>query len=525
MIRSIATALVAAGLCFTNAYAAEFSALANPPTQSIGQVPSGGCGSVILTQNANNTPAAGNSVSCNAGGLHADNSYFRAFASATIPTGFSACAVEFGIESANASGTGTTQPVTVNIYSSTGAAFPGGTRVVVGTATVQVADQALTLLSVPLTATVPAGAELVAEVFTPDGQAAGHSFFIGSNTSAETGPSYIQAAACGINTPTDLAAVGFANMNLVLNVLGDPAGPAATDLQITKTDGVTTASPGGTLTYTIVATNAGPAASTGAVVADTFPASLTCSYTSAPAGGATGNTSGSGNINDTLTLPASSSVTYTATCTVSGGATGTIANTATITAPQGQTDSDPSNNSATDTDTVTQGATVGGTKTASQGTVSPGGSFSYTVVLTNSGQGTQGDNPGDEFTDVLPAGVTGTSVSATSGTATLVGNTVTWNGSIAPSGSVTITINATLSGGATSGSTIDNQGTINFDSNGDGTNDATAQTDNPALPGAADPTGIVVGAPLSVPVNSTWMLVLLGLGLALFGLRRTIAAR
>ena len=40
------------------------------------------------------------------------------------------------------------------------------------------------------------------EVFTPDGQATGNLFFIGSNAAAETGPSYLSAADCGITTPT-----------------------------------------------------------------------------------------------------------------------------------------------------------------------------------------------------------------------------------------------------------------------------------------------------------------------------------
>ena len=78
---------------------------------------------------------------------------------------------------------------------------------------------------------------------------------------------------------------------------------ASADLSITKTDGVTTATPGGSVTYTIVATNAGPSNATGATVADTFPASLTCTWTCVGAGGGTCTASGSGNINDTVNLP------------------------------------------------------------------------------------------------------------------------------------------------------------------------------------------------------------------------------
>lgn len=530
MKRTAIAAILAAGSMLGMAHAASLSTNGNnaSPLPSGSQPNGTPCGTVVLTQNPNNTPTPG-SVSCNNGAAngfeHADNSYFRAFNLGAFPSGFNACAVEFGVETANAGDPATTQPITVNIYSNTGGAFPAGTRTVVGTATVQVPDQTLGLVSVPITANVPAGAELVAEVFTPNGQAANHSFFIGSNATAETGPSYIQAADCGLASPAALSSIGFPNMHLILNVRG---GAPAADLAITKTDGVTTVTAGGTTTYTITATN--PAAGTAATpvtIADTFPAGLTCTYTSVAAGGATGNTaSGSGNINDTtVTMPAGSSVTYTATCAISAAATGTIANTATIAGPAGL-DPNAANNSATDTDTVAAGANVSGTKTASSGTVIPGQAFSYTIVLNNTGNGAQGDNAGAEFTDVLPAGVTGTSVTATSGIATLVGNTVAWNGAIAAGGSVTITINATLAAG-TFGATINNQGTISYDSNGDGTNDATRATDNPALPGAADATGVVVGgAPAqSVPVDARWALLLLALGLGFIALRRMNATR
>ena len=95
---------------------------------------------------------------------------------------------------------------------------------------------------------------------------------------------------------------------------------------------------------------------------------------------------------------------------------------------------------------------------------------------------------------MLPAGLTLTNATATSGTATfnVNPNEVTWNGTLAPlGGSVTITITATINAG-TQGTTISNQGTFNFDSNNDNTNDASALTDDPGVGGAADPTNFVV---------------------------------
>jgi len=83
---------------------------------------------------------------------------------------------------------------------------------------------------------------------------------------------------------------------------------------------------------------------------------------------------------------------------------------------------------------------VTATKTVA-GSFVRGGTVTYTVTLTNNGSVPLNDNPGDEFTDVLPADLALTSANATSGTAvaTMATNTVTWNGPIAANGSVTIT--------------------------------------------------------------------------------------
>ena len=187
-------------------------------------------GPITLQQTASQTPVAG-SVACNAGGFHTLNSYFRAYnlGPMALPGPVQINSVQFGIELADANGTGTTQPVTVNVYTSAGA-FPGGVRTLVGTSgVVQVSDQTLTTMTVPITVppTVPANAILVLELVTPDGRApANNRFFIGSNTSAQTGPSYIQAADCGIPTPTDLTAIGFPNMHIILNAIGQITGPS-----------------------------------------------------------------------------------------------------------------------------------------------------------------------------------------------------------------------------------------------------------------------------------------------------------
>jgi uncharacterized repeat protein (TIGR01451 family) len=271
------------------------------------------------------------------------------------------------------------------------------------------------------------------------------------------------------------------------------------DLSVTKTDGTTTVTAGGSTTYTITASNAGPSTATAATVADTFPASLTCTWTCAGLAGGTCTAAGAGNINDSATLPSGGSVTYTASCTISGAATGTVSNTATVTAPAGVTDPTPGNNSATDSDTIpaSAGAMVSGTKTAA-GSFTVGSNVTYTITLTNNGTAAQANNPGNEFTDTLPPQLALVTATSTSGAAVAnVGtNTVTWNGGIAAAGSVTITITATILPAAV-GSTVTNQGTISYDSDGNGTNDATAVTDDPAAGGSANATGFVIAPAVS----------------------------
>ena len=78
----------------------------------------------------------------------------------------------------------------------------------------------------------------------------------------------------------------------------------AVDLAITKTDGSATEVPGTSVTYTIQATNAGPAAALNAAVADVFPPTLTSvTWTCVGAGGGTCTAAGSGSFSDLVNIP------------------------------------------------------------------------------------------------------------------------------------------------------------------------------------------------------------------------------
>ena len=201
-------------------------------------------------------------------------------------------------------------------------------------------------------------------------------------------------------------------------------GMPVADVSVTKDDGVTSAVPGQSLTYTIVATNNGPTDDPSVSLTDTFPSDLTCTFTSAAAGGATGNTaSGMGNLAETLSMPPGGSVTYTVMCTIDSAATGTLSNTATVTGSV--TDPSPGNNSATDADTVLAPmADVSVTKDDGVTSAVPGQSLTYTIVATNNGPT---DNPSVSLTDTFPSDLTCTFTSAGGAT----GNTASGMGNLA----------------------------------------------------------------------------------------------
>ncbi len=129
--------------------------------------------------------------------------------------------------------------------------------------------------------------------------------------------------------------------------------PPSADLSVTITDGASTKSSGSAVTYTIVASNAGPSSVSAAFVSDIMPSGLSgVSWTCSSTGSANCPSNGNGNINAPIDLPVGSSVTFIVSGTVSTSS-GTLTNTVTISSPSGVSDPAGSNNSATDTDTVT----------------------------------------------------------------------------------------------------------------------------------------------------------------------------
>jgi len=287
---------------------------------------------------------------------------------------------------------------------------------------------------------------------------------------------------------------------------------------------------GGTVTYTVTLTNSGTDAQNdnpGNEFTDVLPAGVTLVNAIATSGTSVA-TIGTNTVTwNGVLAPLGGSVTITITATVNTGTQGTTISN------QGATSFDGNNDNVNETAGLTDDPGVAGssnatsfivgssslsaTKTVS-GTYLVNSTVTYTITVSNSGTTASPDNAGNEFTDVLPSGLTLVSANATAGTAvaTIATNTVTWNGSVPASGSVTITITATINPSA-AGTTVSNQGTLSFDADLNGSNEATSPTDDPNVAGGSDPTTFQAASVEPIPTLSEFGLLFLALGLALIG--------
>jgi len=131
------------------------------------------------------------------------------------------------------------------------------------------------------------------------------------------------------------------------------------DLTISKTDGVPWVIPPASLTYTILADNPGPSDALGVGVSDSFPAELdNVSWTCVGSSGGVCAASGSGDIAESVDLPAGAAVTFTAITDVVATPPAEVSNTATLATPAGFEDPDTGNNAATDVTAVVSGTDI-----------------------------------------------------------------------------------------------------------------------------------------------------------------------
>ena len=140
--------------------------------------------------------------------------------------GKSIVGLRYGVESCRDVGGVTDCPITIKLY--TGTSFP--TRP--ATADAEVSDPVPVgtasevrevMLATPLA--VPAGEDLVVEIFNPDGVGK-FAFWSGSNNSPQTGDTYLWAPPCGVSVWTTTQEIGFPDMHVILCHDGGGGGPA-----------------------------------------------------------------------------------------------------------------------------------------------------------------------------------------------------------------------------------------------------------------------------------------------------------
>jgi uncharacterized repeat protein (TIGR01451 family) len=120
-----------------------------------------------------------------------------------------------------------------------------------------------------------------------------------------------------------------------------------------------------------------------------------------------------------------------------------------------------------------------------------GDTIKYTITISNIGTAPQGNNLGNEFEDIIPINTTYVpgSATATSGTIGYSNGKIIWNGGIPAQSSVALTFDVTVNQSLQNDTIISNQGTVYWDKNEDGTNDATELTDDPAVDDGIDKDG------------------------------------
>ena len=289
-----------------------------------------------------------------------------------------------------------------------------------------------------------------------------------------------------------------------------PPAPSATsvpsaNLGITKSDSSSTYTPGNSISYQVVVTNAGPEDASGFRVVDNVPAAISGLTVSCAASGSAscGNNNTSGNSvrfdNAAVDAGASNKLTITISGTVGSGTTGDLINTANIVIPPSADFSDPNNNnnSATDTDTQasTPSADLAITKSDSSSTYTPGNSISYQVVVTNAGPD---DASGFSIVDNVPAAISGLTVTCTAsgsancGNNNTSGNSVRYDNAAVSAGAgnkLTITISGTV-GSGTTGNLVNTADIVIPPSAGfsdpDSNNNSSTDTDTRASTSTAD---------------------------------------
>ena len=176
-----------------------------------------GGGPVTITHSSSMALEAETGITCQSAFGNVRNSWYRVFdlPAMGITGALAVNTVTIGIQEAVAGGS--SQPLTVILHRLQGD-FVVANLSELGRKRINVQDGTLQTIAVPLSASVPAGATLVAEMMIPNGELDGNSLFPGANNDGQTGPTYVRSECGGANQPTDAADVGFPDFHLVLAI-------------------------------------------------------------------------------------------------------------------------------------------------------------------------------------------------------------------------------------------------------------------------------------------------------------------
>jgi uncharacterized repeat protein (TIGR01451 family) len=272
-------------------------------------------------------------------------------------------------------------------------------------------------------------------------------------------------------------------------VTGADIAVPSSDLSLVKT-GPATATVGQPFSYSLAIKSNGPSAANGVTVTDTLPAGLTF-------GSATPSTGSCSESGGTVTCSLGSLAkgkSATVSLTVTPQRAGTFTNTGTV--KGNEPDPVPGNNTSSTTTTVGGTADLSIVKTAAPDPITVGSPLTYSLAVKSTG----GPATGVTVTDVLPAGVTYGSATASQGSCTESARTVTCAlGDLPAGGTATVTIVVTPN---TPGTTS-NTATVKGNEPDPDTTNNTSTTDTTVRPSAdlsivkTGPPQAVVGSPLT----------------------------
>jgi len=226
-------------------------------------------------------------------------------------------------------------------------------------------------------------------------------------------------------------------------------------LSIVKTVQEAQVSPGDTIHYQVVVSNAGPLDANNTIFSDALPAELGAPVTATTSQG-TLTVTGTNITGDLGTVLVGGSVTINITAKVVATTAGNIVNTAHTSSP-----ADPTGDkTSTVTTPIKAAANLSITKVSNpQTNVGRGDPLSYLITVSNAGPS---DATNVMLSDPLPAELTGPyGATSSQGTVTVTGSTVAGNlGTIAVGGTVTVNITGTVASSAPAPGTITNKATV-----------------------------------------------------------------